>query len=279
MLDKTDNSGYVVPPGAPAGGGGPGGFTSRLPHGTPTVAALHAHTGPRPLADREPLLNLASVVDAAQCFVEARDKAIEYSPHAISEETGWSVGELVQGVVPGIVTTVVLVAVPITFGGAVGDAVASLLKGAADTAGETHSGADLGLVALSGLGIPSSIQGIAPKVTPVHGLFLKGLATVSDARGRDAFIRSARIDDGARQLAQAVGAMFRLTLEAFVVYLLTEGEARVRGRAEKLWEELRKSNLDRSFLEWVRRNGGALTRDPKLNPKLRPAGENAWGAE
>jgi hypothetical protein len=79
------------------------------------------------------------------------------------------------------------------------------------------------------------------------------------------------VDQAARQLAFALGILFRSILQGVVAFLLTKGTAAAAGRVPELVAKLRASRLGAGFADWVGKNWKALLEDPRLNPKAQSA--------
>src|SRR5262245_53238544 len=118
-----------VSPDAPAGGGGPGRFTSRKPHGFASAIPFQSKTGPR--AAKESVLvagqnepfdeiektakgvigNVIEIKKRAAnvilAYYLARDK---YIWQMVLEETGRSLKELLEGLIPALLTMLIVVA-------------------------------------------------------------------------------------------------------------------------------------------------------------------------
>lgn len=267
----TDNCAGVHP-NSPAGNPGPGHFSLRQPLGTGSNNLYYMRPGPLHLAEASALTDLNSTYDGAKCIYDAYRRAETYAPKAIADETGRNLEELLKGIVPALLMMAAVLAATTLFGAAVGAVVGALGGGvgAVPAAGVgAKVGFEVGFVMLNWLGLNFLIVHIASGLGEVAGWLLNGTRRAWDAGGKEASARNAEVDKAAREIARAVGVLFRLVLEAIVLYVLAKGSAAVAQRVAGLVGNLKQSRLGTGFAQWVERNIEGLVNDSRFNPNLR----------
>jgi hypothetical protein len=283
---------------SPAGGPGAGRFKQFAPQGTTTTAAsVSAGDGFwdrfwHRLRDRLPHEatkagvrvivgpGLGILTDYfldryeknANYVAEACRRALaKYVAAAIEEETGQAIEELVQGILQSLVMMMAVVATTTLIGAGAGAAVGFFCFGvgaAPGAAAGAELGFDAGLWILEWLGIGFLAVYIAKNLSQVVKVLGAGVVRAWNAGDHGASVDQ-DLDAAGKNIAKAIGILFRLILEAVVMYLLQEGIAAVSARVPGLVKSLSESKLGRGFGEWIGKNYRRLIDDPKVNPKLR----------
>jgi uncharacterized protein DUF6861 len=246
QLVHSFDSPHGIHPDAPAGGGGPGHFTSRKQYGDSSVMAYHSHDDLWDIARRTQNLYLA--------YTLARDK---YAGAMILEETGQGLQEILEGLIPGLLTALIVVAGSTGVGAALGGAIGFLF-----------GGLDAGLALLNYLGIGFLIIYVAEHLGEVLGLIRSGIVRAWNA-GKGTKSECDDLEEAAREMARALAVLVRLILEGIVAYLLEKGVSAVTSRVGELVASLKKSKFGKGFAEWVEKNVERLINDPRLKPKKR----------
>ena len=220
----------------------------------------------------------------ANYVAEACRRALaKYVGAAIEEETGQAIEELIQGLLQSLIMMMAVVATTTLIGAGAGAAVGFFFFGvgaAPGAAAGAELGFDAGLWILEWLGIAFLAVYIAKNLGEVVKVLGMGVVRAWNA-GEHGTSVDKDLDAAARNIAKAIGILFRLILEAVVLYLLQEGIGAVRARVPGLVKSLSESKLGRGFGEWIGKNYEKLINDPKVNPKLREssAAGAAAGAE
>jgi hypothetical protein len=276
---KVTLYGYVsnteARPNSPAWAGGAGQFASPLQYGRSGGLLLHQQTIPaRVTLDRQPGYSPSELWDGARCIFEARFLAeFTYAPQAILEETGRALGDILEGLLPGLIMTGCAVAVCTLLGAVVGGAVGFFAFGAGAAPGAAigaEVGFDVGVALVTYLGLGFMLVYVAGSLGEVTSAMVEGVELAWNARGKSPAARRAGIHAGAKKMAHGMAVFFRLLLEAIVMFLLEKGAAAATARLAELMVKLKASDkLGSGFPEWVGKNYRSLLDDPKVNPQLR----------
>jgi len=261
-------------PDSPAWGGGAGRFASPLQYGRSGGLPLHRQTAPAAVtSDQQPGYSPSELWDGAVCIATARLLAeFSYAPGAIKEETGRTLDEILEGLLPGLVMTGCAVGICTLLGGVVGGVVGSLAFGAGAVPGAVigaEVGFDVGMALVTWLGVGFLIVHVAESLGDVTKAMVEGVELAWNARGRSEPARSKLIHAGAKRMAQGIAVFFRLLLEGVVIYLLEKGAPAVAARLSELVAKLKFSPRGEALAVWVTKNYKSLLDDPKVNPKLR----------
>lgn len=290
QLTSNYDSTNGVCPYAPAGGGGPGRFTSRKPHGDAFATPFQTRTGPQAAKESSWTARLNEAFDevgkAARGLVE---DAIEIERRAENvvrayflarykyvwqmtyEETGRSLKEFLDGMIQGLLMMLIVVASTTALGTAAGAAIGALFGGVGAGPGAligAEAGLNFGVFVLNWLGIGFLIVYVAANFGEVLKLVSAGVERAWYA-GKRLQSEQTDVDEGAKDIARGMAVLFRLILEGIVMYLLAKGTAAVAERLPGLIKSLKDSKLGKGFAEWVEKNHKSLIEDPKTNPKLR----------
>src|SRR5215471_15947258 len=217
----------------------------------------------------------------ANYVAEACRRALaKYVGAAIEEETGQAIEELIQGLLQSLIMMMAVVATTTLIGAGAGAAVGFFFFGvgaAPGAAAGAELGFDAGLWILEWLGIAFLAVYIAKNLGEVVKVLGMGVVRAWNA-GEHGTSVDKDLDAAARNIAKAIGILFRLILEAVVMYLLQEGIGAVRARVPALVKSLSESKLGRGFGEWIGKNYEKLINDKKVNPKLRESSGTGTGA-
>jgi uncharacterized protein DUF6861 len=286
-----------VSPDAPAGGGGPGRFTSRKQLGTMSVLSLHSQSGPRDAKDspwvsrmNQSFAESANVdilddiwdkgkraKNVVTAYTLARDK---YVGSMIFEETGRGLQELLHGLIPGLLMMLVAVAATTALGAGIGGLIGFCFGGVGAVPGAAvgaEIGFDFGLWLLNWLGIGFLIIYVGKHLAEVLNLLSSGVERAWSA-GKGQKSEREDIEQSAKEIARAVGVLVRLILEGIVMYLLEKGTAAVVKQVGELAGKLKESKLGKGFAEWIEKNYQALIDDPRINRKLRETEKSSRSA-
>ena len=290
QLISSYDSTSGVSPDAPAGGGGPGRFTSRKPHGFASAIPFQSKTGPR--AAKESVLvagqnepfdeiektakgvigNVIEIKKRAEnvvlAYYLARDK---YIWQMVLEETGRSLKELLEGLIPALLTMLIVVAASTVLGATAGAIIGALFGGVGAAPGAAigaKAGFEFGVFVLTWLGIGFLIVYIGEHLGEVIAHISAGVERAWYA-GKRLQPEKTDVEEAAKEMARGIAVLFRLVLEGIVMYLLAKGAAAVAQRLPKLVEALKDSKLGKGFAEWIEKNHKSLIEDPKTNPQLR----------
>jgi hypothetical protein len=280
-----------IHPDAPAGGGGPGHFTSRKPCGTNSVIAFHSHTGPRDAKESDWVLRMnrsfteaemaagGDILDdlwdtwnRAKNVKKAQELALEkYVGPMILEETGEGLEEILKGLIPGLLVTLLVVVGTTALGTGIGFAIGFLFGGVGAGPGAllgAKAGLALGLWVLKWMGLAFLVIYIAENFGEVLELIKSGITHAWNASdGGTPEKEREGVHRGARDMARAVAVVVRLVLEGIVLFLLAKGTAAVASRLAELVGSLRNSKFGKGFADWVEKNHRKLFENPKLNRK------------
>ena len=284
---------------SPAGGGGPGRFTSREPHGT--SAGLAFQVRPNPVTTREPgwldrawdevvhgaewvgdeaLAVKRGVENVYTAYTLARDK---YISSAIKEEIGQAIDEILRGIIPGLLMMLAVLAVSIAVGATAGALLGALAGGVGAIPGAAAgavTGAEVGGVILEWMGLLFLAHYLLQHIDEVSHEMNRAVETAWSA-GQHGHSRETDIDAAAHQMAHAVAVLLKLVIQAVVMAVMARGAIKsTAGAGTKLGtlgEELSNSRLGPGFAKWVESNYEWILKNPKLNPRLREAKSGGGG--
>jgi uncharacterized protein YidB (DUF937 family) len=276
LVCLPDGSTEGAHPRSPAGGGGAGRFTSRLPAGKEMVIAYHPQTGVKQATQEEGWWERRKKdLDGLECLAEARARFIIYLPGDVLTETGHSLKEMGQGLIEGLKDMVKLLLKTTLVGALLVGGVAGAVSGGTLAVPGAVVGGELGLdVGMAWLwiqGLKFLAEYLISKLGDVNRLLEAGVKAAWAVRGKKDPERAAGIDAAARLFSKAEAIMLRLLLEAIIIAMVTKGVGKVAGR-------LKNSGLGKKFGEWVESNHQKLIDDPKLNPDKRMSTRSDGGA-
>lgn len=219
----------------------------------------------------------------AEAVRDAVRIGIRRAPDAILEETGHAIGDLVRGLIPGLLMTMAVEGICAVVGGAagglVGAAVGALAGGVgaapgavAGAATGVELGMSLGAALLTWLGLGFLLvsvgEGLLELTTRVYH------ATMKAWDACDSGNPVIEVNLAGEALARAVGKLFQLILTAIVARLTMRVETAANAAASTVKKDvlaqLADSKLGKGFAKWVADNEQALLRNPKLRGQAKP---------
>ena len=274
-------------PNAPAGGGGPGCFTSADPFqfsssGWRGLPHPDSPAG-RYLTSQE--IRTPALTERVQAVVAAYLRALRLAPAAVYRETGCQLGQIIDGLLPGLLQMLAALGISAMAGAGAGAAVGFFLGGVGAAPGAIVGG-ELGLEAgtalLTWMGLGFLAAAIGQGMGELTGVLKRAVSRAWYAP--EHHFPPFETDRAAEDLALAVGILFRLILQGLLAYVLkngavsasqaaaSTGQAIIRGgtrvAADATLAEvsalLRKSKLPDGFVVWLERNWDDLQRNPKL---------------
>jgi hypothetical protein len=274
-------------PNAPAGGGGPGCFTSADPfqYSSPGWQRLPHPDSPagRYLTPQE--IRAPDLTERVQAVVEAYLRALRLAPAAVYRETGCQLDQIIDGLLPGLLQMLAALGICGMAGASAGAAVGFFLGGVGAAPGAIVGG-ELGLEAgtalLTWMGLGFLAAAIGQGMGELTGVLRRAIHCAWHAPEHR--YPPFEIDRAAEDLARAVGILFRLILQGLLAYVLKNGAvsasraAASTGRtiisggthaaADATLAEvsalLRNSKLPDGFVAWLERNWDDLKQNPKL---------------
>jgi hypothetical protein len=225
-------------------------------------------------------------LEGAYCVYAAGIQAESYAPDAILEETGCQLKALISGILPGLLQMLEIVGATTVLGAGIGGAVGLFAGGAGAIPGLAIGGElgfDVGMAALTWMGLGFLAVAIAEGFVDLYNALHTGVEWAWQAKGLKAAAQKEQLDRAAHKLAEAAGILMRLVLQAIVAELLRRaamgstraamargnalGTAAAEGTDAAFLAQLRASKFGNGFADWVERNKGDLTKNPKLQPK------------
>jgi hypothetical protein len=274
-------------PNAPAGGGGPGCFTSADPfqYSSPGWQRLPHPDSPagRYLTPQE--IRAPDLTERVQAVVEAYLRALRLAPAAVYRETGCQLDQIIDGLLPGLLQMLAALGICGMAGASAGAAVGFFLGGVGAAPGAIVGG-ELGLEAgtalLTWMGLGFLAVAIGQGMGELTGVLRRAVHCAWHAPEHR--YPPFETDRAAEDLAQTVGILFRLILQGLLAYVLknaavsasqaaaSTGQAILRGGTRaaadatlaKVSALLRNSKLPDGFVVWLEKNWEDLKRNPKL---------------
>ncbi|WP_156830468.1 DUF6861 domain-containing protein [Methylobacter marinus] len=274
-------------PNAPAGGGGPGNFTSAGPLGSGDQCrdSLPHPNSPagRYLTHQE--IRTPALHERVEYVVKAYFLALRLAPGTVYQETGYQLGQVIEALLPGLLQMLAVLGISVVAGAAVGAAIGLFLGGVSAAPGAVvgaELGLEIGTAVLAWMGLGFLAVAIGQGMGELTGVLTHAIRRAWYAA--DHHHPQFETDQAAEGLAQAVGILFRLILQGLLAYVLKKGavsssqaalstaQTLSRGgtgaAADATLAEvsalLRKSKLPDGFVVWLERNWDDLKRNPKL---------------
>ncbi|MCL7422931.1 MAG: hypothetical protein M8364_18735 [Methylobacter sp.] len=274
-------------PNAPAGGGGPGNFTSAGPLGSSDQgrASLPHPNSPagRYLTHQE--IRTPALHERVEYVVKAYFLALRLAPGAVYQETGYQLGQVIEALLPGLLQMLAVLGISVVAGAGVGAAIGFFLGGVGAVPGAVvgaELGLEIGTAVLAWMGLGFLAVAIGQGMGELTGVLTHAIRRAWHAAERHH--PQFETDRAAEGLAQAVGILFRLILQGLLAYVLKKGAVSssqaalstaqtisrggTGGAADATLAEvsalLRKSKLPDGFVVWIERNWEDLKRNPKL---------------
>src|SRR5882724_8926635 len=244
--------------------------------------------------------HLRSDYEGAKCIYDAYELALDLAPEAILKETGYEISSLLSALIPGLLQVVVVVGATTLLGAAIGGIVGFLFGGVGAIPGAAvggELGLDLGVAILTWLGVAFLVVSIAKGFVEMLDALRNGIEWAWAARILPKAAEAKQVSAAAHELARTVGILFRLILQAIVVYLLkkaavsatrgamsTAGAVQAEGAAAvsdatiaELVGKLRSSKFGGRFATWVEENWRDMVRNPRLKEAQAPRPSEGTG--
>jgi len=244
--------------------------------------------------------HLRSDYEGAKCIYDAYELALDLAPEAILKETGYEISSLLSALIPGLLQVVVVVGATTFLGAAIGGIVGFLFGGVGAIPGAAvggELGLDLGVAILTWLGVAFLVVSIAKGFVEMLDALRNGIEWAWAARILPKAAEAKQVSAAAHELARTVGILFRLILQAIVVYLLkkaavgatrgattTAGAVQAEGAAAvsdatvaELVGKLRSSKFGGRFATWVEENWRDIVKNPRLKEAQAPRPSEGTG--
>jgi CdiA C-terminal tRNase domain len=245
---------------------------------------------PGPIEKRSPWL-----WERGEALFEAYVRAEVLAPAAIVRQTGYALGEVLKGLLPGLLEMLIVLAATTTLGAVAGGVIGFFFGGAGAAPGAViggELGLDIGLAALTWLGVAFLAKAMFEGFGRLWAQLSLGVRHAWEAPEYPEREYPHRIEEAARELAEAAGILMLLLLQAVVAWVLkraamgaTQSAAQTLGAARTVGSEaaaesavaelvtkLRVSRLGSGFADWVEKNWTKLRDDPRLRFRGRKAG-------
>ena len=240
-----------------------------------------------------------STYQRAKSLYEAYSLAVGLAPSAVAEKTGYALGEILKGLLPGFVEMLVVLGATTAIGGALGGVIGFFFGGVGAAPGVViggEIGLDVGVAAITWLGLGFLVVAIAQGFGELWSTLSRGVERAWAAPEYAPRQYPYEIARAAKEMADSVGILMLIILQGLVAWILKRAAVKstasaistanragaLGGRAaadEALGEalaELRNSRLGGEFANWVERNWKTLRDDPRLKVKLK-AGTGSKG--
>jgi hypothetical protein len=274
-------------PNAPAGGGGPGCFTSADPFQSGSLGwqGLPHPDSPagRYLTPQE--IRAPALTERVQTVVAAYFRALRLAPAAVYRETGYQLDQIIDGLLPGLLQMLAVLGISATAGAGAGAAIGFFLGGVSAAPGAVigaELGLEIGTAVLTWMGLSFLAVVIGQGMGELTSVLMLAIRRAWHAP--EHHYPQYETDRAAEDLARAVGILFRLILQGLLAYVLKNGAVSsshaalstgqtiarngTRAGADATLAEvsalLRKSKLPDGFVVWLERNWDDLQRNPKL---------------
>lgn len=192
----------------------------------------------------------------------AYEIGLREAPAAIYAETSYHVEEFLKGILPALLQMCIVQAASTAIGAGIGAGLGAFVFGAGAIPGAAigaELGFDLGLAILGWLGLAFLAVAIGHSLGELVVLIKAAVVQAWGAADKGDS-RSQHVRQAGQTLARAIAILVRLILTGIVAWLTKKGI----DKAPELIAELKASKLGVGFAEWVEKNLGKLTNDPKL---------------
>jgi hypothetical protein len=218
---------------------------------------------------------------------EAYTRALILAPAAILSKTGYALGEVLKGLLPGFLQALVVLGVTTVVGAAAGGSLGFFFGGAGAAPGVVlggELGLDIGTAALSWLGVGFLAVAITMGLGELWATVSRGIECAWAAPEHPQKEYPHQIEQAAQDLADAVGIVMLLILQAIVATILKRAavgsseaalatgrsigsmgsEAAADEAVVSVVRQLRGTKLGSGFADWVEENWPRLRDDPRL---------------
>lgn len=219
----------------------------------------------------------------AEAVRDAIQIGIRRAPDAILEETGHAMGDVVRGLIPGLLMTMAVEGICAVVGGAagalVGAAIGALAGGVgaapgavAGAATGVELGTSLGAALLTWLGLGFLLVSVGEGLLELTTRVYQAAMQAWDAC--DSSNPVVEVELAGDAMAHAVGKLFQLILTAIVARLTMRVDTAANAAASTVKKDvlagLADSKLGKGFAKWVADNEQALLKNPKLRAQAKP---------
>jgi hypothetical protein len=224
------------------------------------------------------------------------------APAAVYNKTGYALGELLKGLWPGLVQTLVILGATTGFGAAAGGVIGFFFGGAGAVPGALlggELGLEIGTATLGWLGLGFLAAAIAIGLSELSSTVAAGVKRAWLAPDQPDREYPHQIEAAAQDLANAAGILMLLILQGIVAWVFkraavtatktafgTANSIRAAGSEAVAGEavgavvtQLRSSKLGGGFADWVEANWPRLRDDPRLRFKMRTPEGGGPGTE
>jgi hypothetical protein len=217
--------------------------------------------------------------ERARAVLETIRVARRHAPAAILEATGVEFGAMLDGLLPGLLLCICIVAATTVIGGAAGAAIGALAMGFGAAPGAAFgatAGFEAGIAVLEGLGLAFLVTVIGASVAEAGRLAHRAVREAWNSVDEPGS-RWFHVDHAGRTLAFAAAALVRGILQGIVAFLVAKGASAAASRVPELVTKLRASRLGDGFAAWVERNWASLIKNERLRQSEPSAGGGRSG--
>jgi len=232
--------------------------------------------------------------DAARFIFKALQASRPMVGPIIVQETGVTLGHLIEGLIPSLLMAVGVLGATTVLGTVVGGAVGAFAGGFGAAPGAALGGQlgfDIGMAALAWMGLAFIVVSLGQGLPQLNQQAALGIKRAVHAMNLPPPARPAEMLEASRHFAQAQALLFKLILMGLVAWLLKKGaessalkaEASVRAipgasragtsveaaeaSVADMLAQIRKSRLGNSFADFIELEWRKLIENPKLRPQ------------
>jgi hypothetical protein len=230
-----------------------------------------------------------------EAVYEAYTRALILAPTAVFHKTGYALGGVLKGLLPGLQQAVVVLGATTALGAVAGGVIGFFFGGAGAAPGAVLGGElgfDIGTAALTWLGVGFLAVAITMGLGELWATVSSGIKQAWAAPEYPEREYPHQIEQAAQDLADGVGILMLLILQAIVATVLkrvaveSAGAALATGRSigtlgseaaadeavAAMISRLRSTKLGSEFADWVKENWPQLRDDPRLRFRTSAAG-------
>jgi hypothetical protein len=243
---------------------------------------------PGPIGRRHP-----SMLARGEALGEAYLLSRVLAPEAILKKTGYALGEVLKGLLPGLIQMVLILGATTSLGAAAGGVIGFFLGGVGAAPGVVVGGElgfDIGTAILTWLGVGFLAKAVVEGFGEIWAHTSAGVTAAWAAPEYPPKDYPRQIRQAAEELADATATLVLVILQGALAYYLgragvgaakaavATGQTVARAGSEAaadesvaaLLQQLRGSRLGPEFADWVEKNWAKLKDDPRLRFKARP---------